>query len=114
RSIFNDVPLVILTANANDQLRLSMLSSNIQAYLNKPFDNEEVQIWVDNLITRRLQLLKERRSQGERLRSHVENSPLGVIETDAELQITYWSPRAEEMFGWAAAEVLGKKPEEFR
>jgi PAS domain S-box-containing protein len=112
--VFDDVPLVILTAKADDQLRLSLLSSNIQAYLSKPFETQEVQAWADNLITRRLQLLKEWRSQGERLRSHAENSPLGVIETDAEFRVTYWSPRSEEMFGWRTAEVLGKRPEEFR
>src|SRR5687767_13680613 len=31
-----------------------------------------------------------------------------VIATDATGAITYWNPRAEELYGWRAAEVLGQ------
>jgi PAS domain S-box-containing protein len=39
---------------------------------------------------------------------HFENTPLGVIEFDKDLVIKQWSKRAEEIFGWTAAEALGK------
>ena len=45
----------------------------------------------------------------QRLRFHVENSPLAVIEWDSEFQVQGWSPQAEHIFGWKAAEVLGKQ-----
>jgi PAS domain S-box-containing protein len=50
----------------------------------------------------------------QRLRSHIENSPLAVIEWDNELQVCQWSPRAERIFGWQAAEVLGKRRQDWR
>ena len=36
------------------------------------------------------------------------NSPLAMIEFDAELRLLGWSGRAEEIFGWREAEVLGR------
>jgi len=49
----------------------------------------------------------------QRLRFHVENSPLAVIEWDSEFCIQGWSPQAEHIFGWKAHEVLGKQPTEW-
>ncbi|HWJ27945.1 MAG TPA: PAS domain S-box protein [Flavisolibacter sp.] len=43
-----------------------------------------------------------------RLSNHVENTPLAVIEWDEGLFIRRWSKRAEEIFGWDAAEALRK------
>jgi len=40
----------------------------------------------------------------QRLQSHMDNSPLAVIEFDENLGIKRWSPRAEKMFGWALAD----------
>lgn len=44
---------------------------------------------------------------------HVENTPLGVVAWTPDLRVAYWSGRAEKMFGWSAAEVLGKQSDEF-
>jgi PAS domain S-box-containing protein len=43
------------------------------------------------------------------LNFHTENTLLAVVQFDSKLKITYWSSRAEQMFGWQAAEVLGKR-----
>jgi len=43
-----------------------------------------------------------------RLIDHVENSPLGVIEWGRNFHVQRWSGRAQEIFGWSAAEVMGK------
>src|SRR5690349_10355 len=47
-----------------------------------------------------------------RLEYHVENSPLVVTEWDKEFRLLYWSAGAERVFGWKAADVLGKNPYE--
>ncbi|MBD2464273.1 PAS domain S-box protein [Oscillatoria sp. FACHB-1407] len=41
---------------------------------------------------------------------HLENSPLATICWDREFRVAFWSQRAESMFGWTAAEVMGKTP----
>jgi PAS domain S-box-containing protein len=43
------------------------------------------------------------------LESHAANSPLAVIEWGPDFRIARWNPRAEEVFGWSASEVLGKR-----
>src|SRR5690606_13406259 len=50
----------------------------------------------------------------QRLRSHLENTPLGLVDFDADFRIVRWSRRAQEIFGWPQEEVLGKRPDEFR
>jgi len=44
----------------------------------------------------------------QRLTYHVENTPLAVIEFDKDLNIKRWSGRAQDIFGWNAAEALMK------
>lgn len=56
---------------------------------------------------------RELRRAYERLRYHINNTPLAVIERNNNLEITYWNKRAEELFGWTAAEVLGVRPQDF-
>ncbi len=48
------------------------------------------------------------------LNFHLANSPLGVIEWDHEFRVRFWSGRAETLFGWKEAEVLGKHPDDWR
>ncbi len=44
----------------------------------------------------------------QRLRLHLERTPLGVIEWDPEFRITTWNPSAEGIFGYGAAEAIGE------
>jgi len=49
--------------------------------------------------------IKKANSQRE---FHLENSPMAVVEWDKEFRVVRWSPMAEQIFGWSAAEVIGK------
>jgi diguanylate cyclase (GGDEF)-like protein/PAS domain S-box-containing protein len=49
----------------------------------------------------------------EELATHIENTPLAVVEWSSEIQVKRWSPQAEAILGWKAEDVLGKKPSEF-
>ena len=48
------------------------------------------------------------------LDAHISNSPLAVVEFDAQFNITRWSDGAERTFGWKAEEVLGKAMTELK
>ena len=41
------------------------------------------------------------------LSSHINNTPLAVLEWDRDFRLVRWSPQAENIFGWRADEVLG-------
>ena len=47
------------------------------------------------------------------LQLYFENSPLALIQFNADLRIVAWSERATAMFGWTEDEVRGKTLEEF-
>ncbi|MGZ5598035.1 MAG: diguanylate cyclase domain-containing protein [Usitatibacter sp.] len=49
----------------------------------------------------------------QELASHIENTPLAVVEWSSDIHVKRWSPQAESIFGWTVDEVLGKKPSEF-
>jgi len=57
-------------------------------------------------------LEKELEGVHRRLTSHLENTPLGVLEWDNRFRLAAWSPVAEEIFGWSAKEVIGKTLED--
>lgn len=44
----------------------------------------------------------------QRLRLHVERTPLGVVEWDMAFRATTWNPAAEAVFGYNAAEAVGE------
>jgi PAS domain S-box-containing protein len=50
----------------------------------------------------------------QRLRFHVENTPLGMVEWDPTFRVVRWSQEAERIFGWQAQDVLGKSPYEWQ
>jgi len=41
------------------------------------------------------------------LSSHISNTPLAVLEWDRDSRLVRWSPQAENIFGFAAGEILG-------
>lgn len=43
-----------------------------------------------------------------RLQSHIQTTPLAVIHFDPQGAVLEWSPAAERIFGWSAAEVVGR------
>ena len=65
-------------------------------------------------ITERKRAEVKARAAHQRLRFHVENTPLAVIEWDSDFRISRWSRAAERLFGWEAEEVLGKHVNDWR
>ena len=52
--------------------------------------------------------VKELKRAHQEIETHIENTPLGVVEWSADLRVKRWSAQAEEIFGWRQEEVLGK------
>lgn len=71
-------------------------------------------VTIFDVVTHRKQMDQVLRESLQRLKFHVENSPLGLVEFNKAFQIIHWSGKAESVFGWCAEEVLGKGIDEFR
>ena len=48
------------------------------------------------------------------LMAHIDNSPLAVIEFDAQYRVIRWSKEAERLFGWTLEEVEGRSISEMK
>jgi PAS domain S-box-containing protein len=59
-------------------------------------------------VTENRRMDEQLHSTLQQLKFHMENSPLALIEFDSHYHIQRWSDRAEHIFGWSEAEVLGK------
>ncbi len=47
------------------------------------------------------------------LAAHLQNTPLAVVEWDADWRFIRWSGQAERLFGWTALEVVGRRFDQF-
>jgi PAS domain S-box-containing protein/putative nucleotidyltransferase with HDIG domain len=59
------------------------------------------------------------RKNEQRLSLHIRQTPLGAIEWDTGFRVLQWNPAAEKIFGWSAAETIGRHaalivPERFK
>ena len=59
-------------------------------------------------ITERKQTTESLRDNAQRLNSLLEHTPVAVVEWDADFIVTRWTGEAEALFGWSAAETVGK------
>jgi PAS domain S-box-containing protein len=48
------------------------------------------------------------REANERFEALLEASPVGIFLVDVDLNVRYWSPAAERIFGWTQAEMIGQ------
>ncbi len=77
-------------------------------------ENANLYEQVQQELTKRKQIVADLAQVHQTLAFHVENSPLAVLEWDNQFRLRRWSKRAEEIFGWKAAELLGKRTGEWR
>lgn len=94
----NDIPILMLTAKADDHLRIHLLQQGVQDYLMKPFSAGELKARVKNLVTirrTRVLLQQELASQSHDLEALAQE----VRRWKQELQIAYGKlqQQAEEL-----------------
>ena len=88
-----------------------------KAELSKELEHEKhlVQEANDALAEEMVERLKAQQAEllaAQKLRMHVDRTPLGVIEWDRQFRVTAWNPAAEAIFGFSPAETLGRTAQE--
>ncbi|WP_126975733.1 response regulator [Frigidibacter oleivorans] len=119
------IPIIFVTAAAHDDRRLFRgYEAGAVDYIFKPIDpimlRSKAKVFFE--LGRQAQELQRQRDETRavsqnlaaalsRLRAHQDNSPLAIVELNADLVIRDWSKGAERMFGRAAADMLGQSAE---
>ena len=95
------VPIVMLTAKADDELRVRMLKAGVQDYLAKPFGVEELLARVDGLVAER----RRGRVEVNRYEQIVATSGDALALIDHERRYQVVNPVYASMFGLTPAEL---------
>ena len=134
-----DVPVLMLTAKADDELRVRLLRAGAQDFLAKPFAPAELVARAENLIQikRTREMLQEelasrsgdltalahevaarRRAMqsalealgrsNRTLEAIIKASPLAIVTLDERAVVQSWNPAAESVFGWTEGEAVGR------
>ena len=105
------VPLFYLAAVAAAHELSSVFASAYgvrSAYRQLADDNAEVQTQLAEQLDSLLEAHREVQAYGRKLALFSERAPIAVLETDARGTILEMNPAAENLFGWAASEMLGR------
>jgi PAS domain S-box-containing protein len=134
-----NMPIIVLTGSDDETLAISAMQQGAQDYLIKgqvdrnlllrsiryAIERErtetalrQAKIELEQRVIERTHDLQQTennlRDALQKLNFHFENSPLAAIEWDRDFRVIRWSARAEKIFGWTSAQVLGKRPTEWK
>lgn len=79
-----------------------------EAGLTVSWAGQHATLAVVNDITQRRRDEQNLRETREQLEALVQASPVAIVVLDVQERVRIWNPAAEKLFGWTAAEVVGK------
>jgi PAS domain S-box-containing protein len=108
-------PVVLMTASGSEDLAVEAIKSGALDYFVKSPERFKDLPQVISRALREWQTLAGRRQAEEalrqsaqRMRLHIEQTPLAVIEWDTDFRVLQWNPAAEKIFGFTADEAIGQ------
>lgn len=103
---FNTIPHLLITTKNCDLKALSLLEFGLKDYI-----FEDALSKLIPVINRELKVrdaLANSKQAAETLSNYIEQAPLATITWDLDFKVVNWNKNAEEVFGYTAAEAMGK------
>lgn len=100
------MPIVVLTAKADEEVRIRLLRQGAQDYVTKPFLEEELRVRVANLLDVKAAQDALRLSEAK-FSGIVSISADAIIAADERQRIVVFNEGAEKIFGYTEAEAIG-------
>lgn len=97
------LPLLMVTSLGSSDDRLRAVECGVSDFLCKPVDRTELQIRIAALLN-----LRDAERERRRLTAIVATSGDAILASDCGGIVRTWNPGAERLFGYTAAEIIGK------
>ena len=107
------IPVVFVTAHDDSHTIQNAKVAEPYGYITKPYSMGTLQSTIETTLYKSEMDSRLRESE-ERLRFHQDNSPMAIIESNADFMVTRWTGTAEKMFGWSREEAVGRSIKELR
>jgi len=109
----SSIPVIYLTANADESTLERAKVSDAFAYLIKPFEERELNTTIEMALYKHKMEAKLKESE-ERFKSLVENSSIGIFRLSASGNILHANPSFVQILGFSKlSEILNKNISEF-
>jgi PAS domain S-box-containing protein len=108
------LPVIVLTASAQDSVTVESLRRGAAAYITKPYNPDALKIVLRQAVDSRKLALKMHQTQHalsaieEQFRQVVHAAPDGIVLADDVGKLVSWNTAAERLFGYTAGEMLGQ------
>jgi PAS domain S-box-containing protein len=103
-----DVPVVFVTAHADQETLRRAKATGPMGYLLKPFSERELQVAIEMAVYKH-DLEKQLKEQKQKLSAMLESIGDAVIAADQEGRVTLINPAASSLTGFTEAEALGRE-----
>jgi len=103
-----ELPIVILTAKADDDLRVRLLKDGVQDYLNKPFAVEELLARVGSLIKDRKRAADKLGESETRFEATFEQAAMGIALVAPSGRLLRVNRKLCEIIGYSEEELLAR------
>jgi PAS domain S-box-containing protein len=101
----DDVPILLLTAKADEELRVRLLTSGAQDSLAKPFFADELLARAATLVTRKRKAEESLRESEERFRATFENAAVGMAHVGLDGRWLRVNERLASLLGYSREEL---------
>jgi PAS domain S-box-containing protein len=109
-----EIPVILLSARAGEEARIEGMEAKADDYLIKPFSARELLALVESHLKmsqfrhEATEAVRRAERNASLLASIVESSDDAIVSKSLEGIIMSWNQGAERLFGYTAAEVIGK------
>jgi len=101
------IPVIYLTAHADEATVQEAKVTNPSGYLLKPLKNHELQVSIETTLYRH-RIERRLRQREQRLAAVLGSIGDAVVTTDGEGSVTFMNPPAESLTGWSQEDALSR------